>query len=345
MLTFRKYLTKKRLAITLFLLTFLTLLPLHSARASVGLLYFHAIPGSNFIKLEWETAQEFNNFGFNLYRGLTEDFDDAEQLNTYIIPADGGATGAYYEWTDNNVQIDTPYTYWLEDIDNDGNSTVHDPVTASTIGGNTFPTVPSPGGGNSTATPTPTRTPTRTPTPTGQSGSAATPTRTPTRIPTTQPTTSSNPAATTAPQVQPTAVSNNPTTQQPTAISQSVTTTPSEPEREETTETNNSVPTSVVTTTISTDPEATATPQSLVQAESASDQGQDDETDSPTAQQIGQGGQESQETGTTNSNNSADDSNRSTLVVMALIISVVLLLAGGGGIIVLLLNRTKQTRV
>lgn len=351
MLFTRKNFLKKHLAIILFLLTCLTLLLLHHpAQASVGLMYFRAVPGSNFIKLEWETAQEFENLGFNLYRGLTEDFDDAQQLNSNLILAQGGATGAFYDWVDNNVESGTEYTYWLEDIDTSNNSTVHDPVTASTTGGSTIPTVPSPGGGNSTATPTPTRTPTRTPSPTVQAQSTAAPTRTPTRIPTAtaqpQPT-SSNPTATTAPQTQPTAASNNPTIQQPTATFPSVATAASEPVVEELTQTvpDNSVLSTTITTTVPTDSKATATPQSLVQAASSSpDQSQEDSA-ALSAQQIGQGGQESQETETVNQTGDADGPERSTLVVMALIISIVLLFAGGGGIILLLLNRTKQTRI
>jgi hypothetical protein len=114
------------------------------AQASVGLLYFRAQSGPDFIMLEWETAQELDNFGFNLYRGLTGDFDDAQKLNPNLIPSQStGPTGAFYQWPDNNVQPNIQYTYWLQDIDINGNDTVHDPIVASVSGGNTIPTHPS----------------------------------------------------------------------------------------------------------------------------------------------------------------------------------------------------------
>jgi hypothetical protein len=323
---------KKRLAIVLFLLLLLTALPLLSVQASVGLLYFRAAVGPDYITLEWATGQELDNLGFNLYRGLTNDFDDAQRLNPSLIPGSGDADGDIYEWPDNNVQIGTQYTYWLEDIDNDGISTIHDPVTAAATGGSTLPTVPSPGGGNGTATPTPTRTPTRTPTPTTQSGSTATPTRTPTRTPTVQPTTS-NPTPTTAsPQVQSTTVSNN---LAPTSSSQGAATPTPEPEREEpitTVATDNSSPTPENSPTSQTE----ATPRVLSLAPSE-DGGQNDDLNVP---QLGQNSTELQEAAAVNSDD-ANGPERSTVVVMALIISIILLFAGGGGIIVLVMQRNK----
>jgi hypothetical protein len=322
---------KKRLVIVLVLLTLLTALPLLSVQASVGLLYFRAVAGTNNITLEWETAQEIDNLGFNLYRGLSDDFDEAHKLNSSMIPsASGGATGAFYQWPDNNVQIGTQYTYWLEDVDLSGNPTLHDPVTTAATGGSTLPTVPSPGGGNSTATPT--RTPTRTPSPTTQSGSTATPTQTPTRTPPAQPT-SLNPTTTTVSQVPPTAVSNNISA---TSVSQSIAVATADPEKEEPTLVATDDPSQSLETAANfTGTQGQATPRALSLAPSE-DGGQ---TDGLTVQPIGQGGTELQEAAV-NSDNS-DNPDRSTVVLMALIVSIILLFAGAGGIIVLLLNRTK----
>ena len=342
MLFSKKIFMKKRLAVVLFLLIFLTLLPLHSARASVGLIYFRAVPGINFVKLEWATAQELNNFGFKIYRGATANFADAQQINSGVIPANGGATGAVYDWTDNNVQAGTQYYYWLQDIDTNNHPTEHGPEMAGPTGGSTLPTAsPPPGGGNSTATPTPTRTPTRTPTPTVQSTAA--PSQTPTRTPSPQPTLP-NSTATTVSEVQPTAVLNNQNSA-PTAASQSIATVA--PEREEETievSSDNTIPTVELTATL-TGPEPITTPEALVQAASASDKGQEDSSSGLAAQQIGQGGQEGEETGTADVSDDPARLDRSTMITMALVASVVLLFVGGGGIIVLVLNRNKQTRV
>jgi hypothetical protein len=51
----------KGLPFVLLLLAFL-LVQVIPAQASVGLLYFRAQSGPDFIMLEWETAQELDNF-------------------------------------------------------------------------------------------------------------------------------------------------------------------------------------------------------------------------------------------------------------------------------------------
>jgi hypothetical protein len=332
---------KKQAAVAFLLLILLTALPLLSVQASVGLLYFRAVAGPDFIMLEWETAQELDNLGFNLYRGLTGDFDQAVKLNSSLIPGQtGDATGAFYQWPDNNVEIGVQYTYWLEDVDINSNSTVHDPVTATAGGGSTIPTVPPPGGGgNNTATPTPSRTPTWTPSPTTQSGATAAPTRTPTRTPIPQPTSSnSNPTPTTAPQIQVTAVTNTNTAA--TAAPQNTFAAP-ETENEEANlpAATNSAP--APDSEINTGGEAAeATPLTLAQTSTEQQSGSNPQLGNA----IGQDSQGSEGDSALNPA-SPDESSRSTLITMALIASVILLIAGGGGIIALLLNRNKQPRI
>ena len=197
---------KKIQAVVLILLITLIVIPFVSVQASVDLLSFDAVAGSDFINLEWVTASESDNLGFNLFRGLSDDFDAAVKLNANLIPGNpGSVTGASYEWLDSDVQVGIEYTYWLQDIGLDGSVTTHDPDTASPTGGGSIPTVPAPGG--STATPTPSRTPTRTPTATTQAGNSSA-TQTPTNTPTA---TTVEPTATieTETEGQATAVSNN----------------------------------------------------------------------------------------------------------------------------------------
>ncbi len=329
---------KKYLAIVLLLLITLTLLPTLSVQASVDLLYFRAVPGSDSITLEWATAQELDNLGFNLYRSLTSEFDDAEPLNSALIPGNTGSpTGASYEWVDEEVEIGTTYTYWLEDIDINGVPTLHDPDSATVTGGGSIPTVPS--GGN-TATPTPSRTPTRTPTATAQSGNSSA-TETPTNTPVaTSSSSNSTATATTPATAQATAETSNTTSA--TATSQSVSTnstaTP-EPDKED--------PIATPTNEAAQLPSPTAE-SILVEAETnpetiaeTSTEGDASETTEFSAQQIGEG----TNTQEANANpNDSQDSDTNTPILMALIASVVLLFVGGGGVIILLLNRSKQTR-
>jgi hypothetical protein len=173
--------------------------------AGVSLLYFRATGRFSDIYLEWETASEFENLGFNLFRGETGVFEDAIRLNDNLIPAGGGATGQFYDWVDANVVENITYTYWLQDLDLNGNK--GDPVSAeaSLAGGSGIATQPP--SNNNTATPEPTNTPspTASQTPAETSQPEATATTQP-NVPTAESTAPSEfvSTATTAPVAQPT---------------------------------------------------------------------------------------------------------------------------------------------
>ena len=131
-------------------------------QANVDLLYFRAQSGTDSITLEWETASELDNLGFNILRSESDDINEAEIINPLLIQSlvGGQPIGAYYEWLDDNVEANSDYFYWLQDIDFNGNIVAHGPVEASVTGGNAIPTVPA------VNTALPTETATRTPEPT-----------------------------------------------------------------------------------------------------------------------------------------------------------------------------------
>ena len=82
------------------------------------------------IILAWTTASEIDNAGFNLYRAESED-GEYVKINSTLIPAQGSPTqGASYQFVDENVRNRTTYYYKLEDIDLNGTSTMHGPVSA-----------------------------------------------------------------------------------------------------------------------------------------------------------------------------------------------------------------------
>jgi hypothetical protein len=92
---------------------------------------FAAIPKSDRIILEWSTASEIDNAGFNLSRAESEN-GQYTKINTSLIPAKGTSTqGAAYSYTDSDVQNRKTYFYKLEDIDLSGKSTMHGPVSAT----------------------------------------------------------------------------------------------------------------------------------------------------------------------------------------------------------------------
>lgn len=102
---------------------------------AVTLVRFEALPESSQVHVEWETATELDNLGFNLYRGESAT-GPWVKLNAALIPAQqpGLVTGAVYEWLDEAVPPDTTVFYRLEDVDIRGVSTFHGPVSVTPAG-------------------------------------------------------------------------------------------------------------------------------------------------------------------------------------------------------------------
>ena len=107
---------------------------------SVYLVSFAAAPQGTAILVTWETSQEIDNLGFNLYRAVSEAGPMA-RLNDELIPTKvppGSPFGAEYEWPDKDGLVPgQAYYYWLEDVDLYGRGTLHGPVqaTAAAVGG------------------------------------------------------------------------------------------------------------------------------------------------------------------------------------------------------------------
>ncbi|HUV73931.1 MAG TPA: hypothetical protein VMW79_06455 [Anaerolineae bacterium] len=190
-------------------------------QAAVYLLYFEATGEEDRVVLQWETAQELDNVGFNLYRAGVPQFSEREKLNEGLIPskAFGGMIGASYFYPDTEVVEGVTYYYWLESIDthsvgefysyNPESATVGPPPTATST---STPTETATSTATATATSTPTATPSSTPTrvPTATPSSTATvvptftPTGTPTMTPVPPPLSSPSPASVVVQRLSPT---------------------------------------------------------------------------------------------------------------------------------------------
>lgn len=98
---------------------------------AVKLVSFTARPSGAAVLLTWETAAEWDNLGFNLYRRGTLE-KPATRLNAALIPSccPGGGEGATYAFLDTTVQPGAVYFYTLEDVDLNGVRTLHGPVQA-----------------------------------------------------------------------------------------------------------------------------------------------------------------------------------------------------------------------
>jgi hypothetical protein len=97
----------------------------------IELLSFTATEFNKAVILKWQTASEIDNAGFNIYRSDSVN-GEYSKINTSLIQAQGSSTqGASYKYTDSAVQNRKTYYYKLEDVDCNGNSTMHGPVDAT----------------------------------------------------------------------------------------------------------------------------------------------------------------------------------------------------------------------
>ena len=99
--------------------------------AACDLVRFSVYARSEFVGLDWGTATEIDNAGFNIHRGRAEN-GEYEQVNEELIPAMGSeSAGASYSYTDTNVEMGKTYYYKLESVDLAGNSTWHGPISVT----------------------------------------------------------------------------------------------------------------------------------------------------------------------------------------------------------------------
>jgi hypothetical protein len=91
----------------------------------VDLVRFEIKPINNAQRIEWESAAEYDNVGYNLYGAYTLD-GERYKLNRDLIPAmyPGTVMGAEY-WFLTGIGHNH---YWLEDVDMYGVSTIHGPA-------------------------------------------------------------------------------------------------------------------------------------------------------------------------------------------------------------------------
>jgi len=96
----------------------------------VKLSYLLAIPSDSEITLEWRTASERDNEGFNIYRSESKN-GEYVRINGEIIEPQGSAvSGATYTFIDTGLENGKRYYYKLEDIDTKGKKVKYGPVSA-----------------------------------------------------------------------------------------------------------------------------------------------------------------------------------------------------------------------
>ena len=85
---------------------------------SVDIIFFEAVWQAEGVRVSWQTANEIDLLGFNLYRAESEDGPWA-QVNPALIPSQylGQPEGGSYSWLDADVTPGERYFYTLETVD------------------------------------------------------------------------------------------------------------------------------------------------------------------------------------------------------------------------------------
>ena len=92
---------------------------------------FNAQPGNSKVTLIWETGDETDNLGFNIYRAESKDGEYVKINGSLIASKVGSGLGETYVYVDSGVKNRKTYYYKLEDVDVNGVKTMHGPVKAT----------------------------------------------------------------------------------------------------------------------------------------------------------------------------------------------------------------------
>ncbi len=101
-----------------------------------------AMNAYNMVTLMWVTQSETDVSGFRIYRSSEDNLETAEMLNIFV-PATNTSQMQVYQVTDEEIFDDGIYYYWLENVDLDGASSLHGPISITvSFTSNTTPTIP-----------------------------------------------------------------------------------------------------------------------------------------------------------------------------------------------------------
>jgi YVTN family beta-propeller protein len=93
---------------------------------AVAISSFRGEAGEGSVMLKWETSSEVNTTGFDLLRSEEEN-GDYELVTEEYVPAKGLASGAEYEYSDEEVSINRTYWYVLKEVSGEDSKLVFGP--------------------------------------------------------------------------------------------------------------------------------------------------------------------------------------------------------------------------
>ncbi|RMG21170.1 MAG: choice-of-anchor B family protein [Methanobacteriota archaeon] len=109
----------------------------HDTPLEVSLIYFQAIAHENTIHIEWKTASEIENAGFNLFR--SENGEKYERISSYtenpdLVGLGNSSIGKTYSFTDEEVSHNETYWYKLISVSYNGQIEEFGPISVSLNG-------------------------------------------------------------------------------------------------------------------------------------------------------------------------------------------------------------------
>ncbi len=78
------------------------------------------LTNANHSKIMWHTASESNLIGYNIYRSELDNISTAIRINPQYIEANNSPTGSEYSYTDQEIEMNISYYYWLESTEVSG---------------------------------------------------------------------------------------------------------------------------------------------------------------------------------------------------------------------------------
>jgi len=87
---------------------------------------------SGSVMLSWTTQSETNMMGYHVYRSENNQLSESLRISDFFIPARNQSTETHYQFTDENIQEEHTYYYWLSSYDLDGSNNYYGPVMVNT---------------------------------------------------------------------------------------------------------------------------------------------------------------------------------------------------------------------
>jgi uncharacterized repeat protein (TIGR01451 family) len=102
---------------------------------AVEMLYYWAKPVPEGVLLKWETAWEIDSYGFVVLRSGNGRLSDASEVAFVPAAGHGQGGGAAYSYLDRLEAgaIGREYTYWLAEVDTNGQRTIYGPMPVSAV--------------------------------------------------------------------------------------------------------------------------------------------------------------------------------------------------------------------